>query len=213
MRLVAISDTHSKHGQLEIPAGDVLIHAGDFTRIGSLDDIAEFNRWLGTLPHRHKIIIAGNHDWGFQLAPEPARMLITNAMYLQDSGATVAGVRFWGSPWQPWFMDWAFNLKYPAELREKWDLIPADTEVLITHGPPLGFGDRTMNGHAAGCGELLAAIRRIRPKVHICGHIHEGYGAVTHQGTAFINASSCDFHYQAINPPIVWDLEPPGKTD
>jgi Icc-related predicted phosphoesterase len=206
MRIVAISDTHTHHGELVVPDGDVLVHAGDFTNIGERPDVVDFNAWIGRQPHRHKVVIAGNHDWCFERTPEAARALLTNAVYLQDSGVEIEGVRFWGSPWQPWFYSWAFNLIAPEALRAKWDLIPANTDVLITHGPPLGHGDETLNGDPAGCVELLAVVEQIGPRAHIFGHIHEGYGVTTNGQTRFINASSCTVDYEPINAPAVFDL-------
>ncbi|KKU85756.1 MAG: hypothetical protein UY14_C0014G0001 [Parcubacteria group bacterium GW2011_GWA1_47_9] len=82
LRVVAISDTHEMHRQVVVPDGDVLVHAGDFTMSGTLPAIYEFNTWLGTLPHRHKVVVAGNHDWAFQRQPAQARALLTNATYL-----------------------------------------------------------------------------------------------------------------------------------
>lgn len=147
MKLVCISDTHSLHRRLQsIPDGDVLIHAGDCLGQGTLENIEDFNDWLGSLPHRHKIVIAGNHDWAFQETPELARQALTSAIYLEDSGVEIEGVRFWGSPWTPIFMNWAFMLGRGEPLYEKWQLIPDDTDVLITHGPPQGIGDEVMFG-------------------------------------------------------------------
>jgi Icc-related predicted phosphoesterase len=208
IRLVAISDTHNRHDQIDVPDGDVLVHGGDFTGRGTPDEIRAFNDWLGTLPHRHKVVIAGNHDWGFQISPENARAALTNAIYLEDSGVEIEGLRFYGSPWQPWFMDWAFNLRTDAELRSKWDLIPEGTDVLITHGPPRGILDRTVTLDDVGCLELRRAVERIAPRLHIFGHIHEGYGQTVVGETTFVNASTCNLFYRPVNPPVVLDLEP-----
>lgn len=207
MRIVAISDTHHQHGRMTIPPGDVLVHAGDITRRGSLEDVREFNHFLGGLPHTHKVIIAGNHDFCFQDDPRTARALITQAIYLEDEEAVIDGVRFYGSPWQPWFHDWAFNLERGAPLKEKWDRIPDGTRVLITHGPPMGHGDRVYNGNRVGCEELLLAIRRVQPDLHIFGHIHEDPGITTEGRTRCINAASCDLDYKPTQPPIVVDLD------
>lgn len=206
MRVVCISDTHHQHRSLKVPDGDLLVCAGDFTRRGDRADVVAFDAWLGTLPHAHKVIIAGNHDFAFETDPAAARSWIQHATYLQDSGCVVDGLRVWGSPWQPRFFDWAFNLDRGAPLRAKWDLIPADTDVLITHGPPFGVLDRTHDGRRVGCEELAKAVARIRPKLHVFGHIHEDYGMVERDGVTYINASSCDLGYRPRQAPIVVDL-------
>lgn len=204
MRIVCVSDTHTLHDRLVIPDGDVLVHAGDLTRKGAERDVRAFDAWLAGLPHRHKVVIAGNHDFCFQDRPEAATW-ITAAHYLQDRGVTLDGVRFWGSPWQPWFYDWAFNLPRGAAIREKWDLIPPGTDVLITHGPPAGILDRCADGAEVGCADLLDAVRRLRPRLHVFGHIHEAWGRVD-AGTVFVNASNCDLSYRPSQAPIVVDL-------
>lgn len=146
MRLVCISDTHNTHKTLNIPRGDILIHAGDATGQGTSLEVNRFLAWFSTRPHRHKILVAGNHDWLFQHDPDGAAQLLRanpGITYLQDSGVEIEGVKFWGSPWQPWFCDWAFNLpRNGPALRQVWNKIPLDTEVLITHGPPRGMLDQ-----------------------------------------------------------------------
>ncbi len=205
-RVVCLSDTHNRHRDLEIPDGDLLVHAGDFTGRGRHDEIASFNAWLATLPHRHKIVIAGNHDFLFEREPEKARALITNAVYLEDSGTTAAGLRVWGSPWQPWFFDWAFNLPRGPALAEKWALIPEGVDILITHGPPRGILDRTSRGEAVGCADLRRELARVRPRLHVFGHIHEAYGTHREGGTTCVNAANCDEGYEPVQPPVVVDL-------
>jgi Icc-related predicted phosphoesterase len=207
MRVVLISDTHNRHAELTVPEGDLLLHGGDFTMRGTEREISAFDEWLASLPHRDKVVIAGNHDRLFEEEPRIARSLIRHAEYLQDSGITIGGISIWGSPWQPWFMDWAFNLRHAAELRAVWEKIPAATSILLTHGPPHGILDRVIHGKEVGCGELLAAVARVRPRFHLFGHIHEGYGREVRDGTTFINASSCDERYRAVNVPVVLELD------
>mgnify|MGYP006293485631 FL=1 len=206
MKLIVISDTHGQHRSLEIPDGDVLIHAGDLTRHGTLGDVRDFNNFLGTLPHPHKIVIAGNHDFCFEKDRKACEEILTNCIYLQDQEVVIDGVKFYGSPWQPWFYDWAFNLQRGPEIRAKWELIPEDTDVLITHGPPHGIGDLTAQGDHAGCQDLLEVIEEIKPKLHIFGHIHEGYGITSSGNTTFINASSLNHQYQSTQQPVVYEL-------
>lgn len=212
MRLVCLSDTHSMHRQVDVPDGDVLIHAGDCLGAGTLEELDDLNDWLGSLPHRHKILIAGNHDWCFQNDPVAARARVTQAVYLQDEGITLDQVRFWGSPWTPVFFDWAFNLDRGAPLAERWAQIPDPTDVLITHGPPAGILDGVNAGltgthtEHVGCADLMTAVERLQPPIHIFGHIHEGYGQHDWHGTLFVNASTCRANYKPLNPPIVLDL-------
>ena len=206
MQLVLISDTHQRHDHLAIPPGDVLVHAGDFSTRGREPEVVAFNEWLGGLPHRVKIVIAGNHDFLFERDPARARALLTNATYLQDSETSVDGIRFWGSPWQPRFFDWAFNLERGAPLRGKWDLIPAGIDVLVVHGPPRGVLDRTWRGEEVGCDDLLAALQRVRPRLFVCGHIHEAYGECDLAGIHCVNAACCDERDRPFHEPVTVTL-------
>lgn len=210
MRLVLISDTHAKHRKFEIPPGDVLIHAGDIMTTGwDPLEITDFDNWLGELPHKHKIVIAGNHDWLFQKSHR-TRNLITNAIYLENSGVEIEGVKFWGSPAQPEFCNWAFNYRRGREIDRIWSMIPDNTDVLITHGPPAGFRDWVKSGHESlGCQNLRSYIKRVRPKINVFGHIHGGYGE-DHDGvTHFVNASLLNEAYHPTNKPIVVELDTP----
>jgi predicted phosphodiesterase len=206
VRLVLLSDTHRFHDRIEVPAGDVLVHAGDFCSRGSAEEARAFAAFFRAQPHPHKVVIAGNHDVCIEKCPELATELFAGATYLFESAATVAGLRFWGAPWQPWFLDWAFNLPRGEALRAKWALIPAGVDVLLTHGPPSGILDRTFSGDGAGCEELRRAVARVRPRVHAFGHIHEGYGSERHDGTLFVNASSCTVGYEPTNRAVVVDV-------
>jgi Icc-related predicted phosphoesterase len=203
--IVTIADTHDQVIKYPIPAGDILVCAGDITGRGDASDIVRFNNLVGELPHEHKILISGNHDFCFENNRENSEKMVSNFTYLQDSKVEIDGIKFYGSPWQPWFYDWAFNLQRGKELADKWAMIPDDTDILITHGPPMGFGDYTlMDRKNVGCEELLAKIEEIKPKVHVFGHIHEGYGTYENDSTLFVNASICTLRYDAINKPIVF---------
>ena len=189
MRIVCISDTHGYHESTTVPDGDILVHAGDICRHGSLADVEGFNRWLGTLPHRHKVVICGNHDECFQETPAEARARLTNALYLEDSGCEIEGLTFYGSPWTPLFGGWAFMLSEP-KLAEKWSQIPAGLDVLITHGPPHDILDRTGRDEAAGSLSLFHRVFEVKPRLHVFGHIHEAAGRSEYDGTIFLNAST-----------------------
>lgn len=212
MRLVIISDTHNKMSSINLPKGDVLIHCGDFTVTGTVSEITQFNRELLRQANKfnHIIIIAGNHDLLFERQPQLARSLLDSRVnYLQDSFCVIDGIKFYGSPYQPRFFDWAFNLMRGAELAEKWKLIPDETDVLITHGPPFGILDEVPRQYFienTGCEELRKRVETIKPKLHIFGHIHCGYGTTEKFGVKFANASNCDESYEPTNAPVVIDL-------
>jgi len=192
MRIVAVADTHTFHADLPaVPDGDVFVHAGDLCRFGDLAELRAAAAWLRALPHPHKIVVAGNHDWCFARDRAAAlEALGPDITYLEDAGAVVGGVRFWGSPWQPAYNDWAFNLPRGPALAARWALIPADTDVLVTHGPPLGVGDAAGDPDRRGCEDLLAAIRRVRPALHLFGHVHEDGGFWAAGGVAFANVTA-----------------------
>jgi len=205
LRLVIISDTHGFHG-FPVPPGDVLIHAGDGCARGTLAEAQAWASFLRGLPHRHKIVIAGNHDRVFESDFAEAKRAFAGLDFLHDTGCEREGVQFWGAPWQPWFLSWAFNLPRGPELAAKWALIPDATDVLVTHGPPMGILDETYAGEPVGCEDLRRAVSRVRPRVHVFGHIHEGYGTERIDETLFVNASVCTLAYKPTNAPIVVDL-------
>lgn len=212
MKIVAISDSHGSHKSLTIPDGDVLVVAGDFMRHGGLEEIPVFHEWLTTLPHKKKIIVAGNHDWAFERTPSMALSLlyagtIGDIHYLGDRSFTFEGVKFYGSPWQPDFFNWAFNLPRGEQLARVWARIPSDIDVLITHGPPAGIMDRNAQDKKFGCQDLLERVLKIKPPIHIFGHAHAGYGNEEHDGIRYYNVAVSDERYFIANPPTEIDYE------
>jgi Icc-related predicted phosphoesterase len=205
MKLVFISDTHNQHAKIKVPKGDFLIHAGDFTGRGHKYEVADFLDWFAAQPHKYKIFIAGNHDFLAEREPDVMKALIPkNVIYLNDSGVELEGIKFWGSPIQPWFYDWAFNRQRGADIRKHWDLIPAKTDVLITHGPPFGILDCVKrDGSMVGCQDLKKRIEDNPVKINVFGHIHEAYGFQKHDDVLFINASVLNEEYEMKNPPVV----------
>ena len=209
----------------DLPYGDVLIHAGDFTGRGDPERVREFNDWLGAQPHPYKIVIPGNHELTFQrgakdsngsfyMTPEQAQALITNATLLIDQELVIDEIKFYGSPWQPEFHNWAYNISLPARLRQIWAKIPNDTNVLITHGPPRNILDcvpKFQGNDYCGCPELRDRILELRPQLHVFGHIHEGHGVMVNEGTTHVNASICTGSYRPINKPIVYDYKKETK--
>jgi Icc-related predicted phosphoesterase len=226
MKFSCIADTHTYHKEVDIPDCDVLLIAGDITFTGHFPDLIRFDKWLemlDTLKVRKKIYIAGNHDKTHASHASYAESLIQNAIYLRDELVEVEGVKIWGAPWSPRFgHGWAFNKTRGDDIKKCWDLIPNETDILITHGPPLGHGDLVTadyscnRGEKVGCWDLREALKRIKPKVHLFGHIHEGYGVTVldHENgekTYCINASVCTEHYEPSNKPIVFDLKKTGE--
>ena len=218
MRLVITSDCHGMLPQAEIPAGDVLIICGDalpnkfpipetdaFIQLNELRSLDDF---CGRFGYKHTLLIAGNHDWCFEYCKEAATHSLKHITYLQDEGIEIDGVKFYGSPHQPWFYDWAFNLpRKGAKLEYYWGLIPEDTDVLITHGPPYGILDHPFGRQdSVGCELLLERVKKVCPRVHCFGHIHGSYGRQQIDETLFINASLCNEIYKPVNPPQIVDL-------
>jgi len=255
-----ISDTHTLHNKWydnltynqwgwELDQAwkdlDLLIFGGDCSGIGSESDVDNFMNWFDLQPAKEKVMIAGNHDYFFDVPfletkPRPSwknhpqvdldEMLTKypNIHYLDDSGVELFGLKIWGSPIQPWFHDWAFNRlrntphmdtyeepyadvnKY---IKPHWDMIPDDTDILVTHGPPYGHGDelamkfRRDGEERVGCVDLMNRIKEVKPKISVFGHIHEGYGVTEEDGIKFINASCLNENYRPVNPPIIIDLE------
>jgi predicted phosphohydrolase len=205
MRIVAVADTHLFHRELAIPDGDVFLHAGDLCRGGSVEELEEALAWIASLPHPTKLVVAGNHDMCLEDAVAIARPLIGRvATYLEDEGTEIGGLRFWGSPWQPAYNGWGFNLARGEPLARKWALIPEGLDVLVTHGPPEGIGDHSSMGpERAGCRDLRARVAVVRPRVHVFGHIHEDGGAWEVDGTTFVNATT----WESERPPTVIDID------
>jgi len=215
MRVIAISDTHGKHldldDDLKALGGDnentIIIHAGDVSNRGKMDEISQFLNWFSNLPYKYKVFIAGNHDFGFEIADTIADEYIDKGVtYLMDSMVEIEGVKIYGSPWQPRFYDWAFNVNRGDAIAKKWEPIPEGLDILVTHGPVHGILDDTYGGMRVGCEELYKKVFEVRPRFHICGHIHFGYGMRVLDDITFINAASLGEGYQYENKPIVFHI-------
>jgi Icc-related predicted phosphoesterase len=232
MKLVLISDTHNQHKHLTskgigntLPEGDLLVHAGDLTGLGRREELHDVFTWFKEVASRYThgvVFIAGNHDRSFDPKfnlesdtekPSWLRDMLFDIKannygveYLENSGIEINGVKIWGSPITPWFYGdhWGFNKHRGSPINDIWNQIPLDTDVLITHGPPLGYGDFTINDRThVGCEDLRYRIKEVKPKVHVFGHIHEGYDMIEEEHTTYINASICDENYDPINKPVI----------
>jgi hypothetical protein len=233
-RITVLSDTHTKHGLIpmeDLPGGDLLLHAGDIMNSGyNKHDILSFCTWFQSLKqYEDKVFIAGNHDRLFENEPHEVKGYLKDYPlidYLQDEELVLYfdgpngelpedNIRIYGSPWQPEFYSWAFNLpKNGIEIASKWLAIPDNTDILITHGPAYGTLD-TVAGRQydnLGCGMLAERIKIIKPKIHICGHIHSGYGYEFIDGTHFFNASVLDEQYEYTQKPMTFDWDKETNT-
>jgi Icc-related predicted phosphoesterase len=194
----------------------LLLIAGDlsFSHKGSVFDEAkfihgEFMPWCEEIAARGtKIVaIAGNHDFLFQKAPDLIPHRTDVWTYLQDEELIWNGLKIYGSPWQPPFHDWAFNLP-EEELAKKWAKIPDDVDILLTHGPPKGCGDYMKRDGHVGSWTLRDRILQLdRSILHVCGHIHVGYGTYSLGKALVLNASIVNEGYTYTNPPIIIDTE------
>jgi len=220
-RITAISDTHTRHKLLDLPGGDTLIFGGDLMNSGySVYEIHDFLRWFMCQDYDNLVFIAGNHDRRFEINAEDTAEILKEyedlVTYLQDKTCVISNeegesFNIYGSPWQPEFYNWAFNLpKGGKELVAKWDAIPTDTEILVTHGPPQGILDISgppYNEGDLGCAILRERVDLIKPKIHIFGHIHGSYGYKLVNGTHFINASVLNEKYEHTNMPLTFDWD------
>lgn len=227
VKIGMISDTHNLHNHLlaywfdagvlnELEQCDILLHAGDSTSRGYRQEVISFLEWFNDFKCSHKAFISGNHDFFFEKDQEAVNEVLSqfpNITYLNDSGCEFMGLKIWGSPVQPWFHDWAFNRR-GADIVKHWDMIPEDTDILITHGPPKNILDEVAprfygfnESPNVGCPYLLDRVNIINPRIHLFGHIHEGHGTYDGVKTKFVNASSVTETYKPTNKPVIMTID------
>jgi Icc-related predicted phosphoesterase len=208
--IVCIADLHEH--LVDVPRCDLLLIAGDvsFAFKGDLPAkqaflIGQFNNWLEHVPATEVVLVAGNHDQSIEAYGMPDGL---RCHYLEDGGVELFGLRIWGTPWQPWFSDWAFNAPRrdgESFLATKFDAIPVDTNIVVAHGPPRGYGDRTRDEHV-GSTAMTATLERVQPRLMVCGHIHPGYGRYQLGDTEIVNAALVDDQYRPVNPLVSLEL-------
>lgn len=220
LRIVAMSDTHGFHKNLSIPDGDVLIHTGDFSMRAKIRHVTEFAEWINSLPHKHKIVIAGNHDMACEsMGAQWVEETFKPTIYLDHDYHTIDGVVFFGSPYTIAIntpSDWSYDYpRYSVRGKRLWKQVVDGPrmDVLITHGPPYGIRDRINEPRFGedphvGDKDLLDVVKKHNPQVHVFGHIHEGYGLHRYEGvdTVFYNVSTCTEDYKATNDIRIIDL-------
>lgn len=174
MRILHISDTHGRHRILgHLPNADVLVHSGDVTDGVTVEELADFIGWLRTLPYCHKVFVAGNHDRCLLHSEEPSG-LTDDIHFLGDSAVEIDGLKFYG-------------LTYDHDE----SLIPSDTDILVTHEPPVMILDLSEGTHWSNA-TLYRRVMEVSPICHLFGHAHGGYGIVNKNGVIFSNASLPD---------------------
>lgn len=210
-RIVVISDTHNKLDKVELPEANILIHAGDFTGRGTIDEVCRFAKHLEAVKSRynHVVIVPGNHDQLFETEPHLARSIIgSTATVLMDSSIEIDGIVIYGTPYVPVFNGWAFERS--DEFREvAFSNIPK-TDILISHSPPKGVLDivprENYASESVGCEVLYKYIQRVMPTLSVFGHIHESYGHAKINGITYVNAAICNEKYRPTNKAIELDF-------
>ena len=195
MRIVVISDTHMLHERLVVPDGDLLIHCGDFSNEPISSEYDEFFGWFAGQPHQHKVLVAGNHDELMQQFPGMMRKRIPQGIvYLEDSATKIGGLQIFGSPWTPGvsYVAFTYGHKHDGPHVPQWSMIPAFTDIVVTHGPPQGILDTNYAAKHIGDAGLLARVTAIRPRAHLFGHVHDSNGRVERDGTIYVNAAIGD---------------------
>lgn len=216
MKAVFISDTHNMHSKISMPSGDVCIHSGDATGRGLEHEIKNFIEWYSKQKFEHKIYVPGNHDVGLEHNYEEWSKWFTDAgiTLLNDESVTIDGIKIHGSPITPNFgHGWAWNRARGETINKHWMMIPKDTDILVTHGPPMYVLDQILNFAFnsvtnVGCEMLAAIVNEIAPMIHAFGHIHEGAGFISDsiKGIEYINASQLDEAYRLVHAPIVREI-------
>ena len=226
-KIITISDTHNQHRKINVPNGDIIIHAGDFSMRGTKEEITDFIDWYSELPHTYKILIAGNHDKGTD--PDQNKTKYKGLSILFEEKCSKKGIillnnsdcvvktnnnldlKIWGSPVSPSFgAGWAWNRDRGQDIRKHWNQIPSDIDILVTHGPPENYLDKTFFGYNAGCSDLYKSLLKTKPKLHVFGHIHEARGMLRHktENIVLVNTCSVDFEYKLREFPFysfVWE--------
>lgn len=199
IRIDCISDTHNQRPPQRGRPSDLLIHAGDGTGRGTPAEVMKLGHWFDRQHDARKVFVPGNHDWVFA-KDRHAHALLPGVSVLDQSMTVFRGWRIWGEPRQPEFCNWAFNVDREG-MAAVWSKAPVDTDILVTHGPPLGIGDKTADGRFVGCRHQLAWIQKNQPALVVCGHIHEGRGVYQVGETTIINASALNQHYRMYSNP------------
>lgn len=219
LKIACISDVHGKWNKIEIPECDLLLSTGDYSFRGELDMVQDFHKWLNKQPAKHVISVQGNHEKlvesDFQGMKTLALQECPRVHFIDEGLVEIENYKIWCSAITPFFCNWAWN-RYPGDdIQKHWDKIPQGVDIIATHGPCHGILDSVLEFNCAvgevvarhvGCRQLLKRVMEIKPKAHVCGHIHGSQGTDFKENIHFINASICDEEYKPTNKPIIINL-------
>lgn len=214
LKIVHLSDTHFAHEYTRVPEGDILIHTGDALSKGSMQELSQFARWMQSLSHKYKIYVPGNHDEVVEKRPDDARAVLgPEIITLINESVEIEGQIIWGSPYTPFFNNWSF-MKYRGPMMEEvWEQMPDKVDILLTHGPPWGILDQVPTGMMpnVGCEDLRKRVLEVKPRIHLFGHIHEGYGMTNVDRISFYNSSIQGDIYEPLRDPQVIEYTITGE--
>ena len=211
LKVVTISDTHCMHDKLHIPECDLLLHAGDYSSRGRIEEVKGFLEWFSKQPAKHKIFIDGNHDGMSEENPKLFEEILKeypSVRYLRNEGIEVEGIKIWGRPITPSFYDWHHMAdRGSPKMLTSLSIIPDDIDILLTHGPAAGILDANNQGESCGCYDLLNELERLKNlKVMVFGHIHHSSGEKEVNGIKHINASVLNDNYKLTFYPKSFDI-------
>ena len=212
MNIIVISDIHTRWNEVTTSDCDILISCGDYSFRGEEQVVRDFHTWLSKQPAKHVISVQGNHELGveknFPLAKQIVADIDPKIRFIDEGLVEIEGIKIWCSAITPFYHDWAWNRYRGDEIKRHWDSIPDDIDILVTHGPPHGILDKTLNtGEHVGCADLKDRIDKLpNLRYHCFGHIHEGYGQLIVGQVAYINAAICNEKYKAVNKPICFNI-------
>jgi len=212
MKIVLISDTHG-YELKDLPHGDLLVHCGDWSGGGAYVETFYFIKWMSSVKQNYTygvVCVPGNHDRFVESAPDLTKVQFNDAgiKLLINENIEINGVKIFGTPYTPNFYNWTF-MGTDTQLTKHFEAMSADTDLVISHGPPYGILDYVGRdgGLSVGSLALLYKIQEVKPKVVVFGHIHEGRGSTDQNGISYYNVSSVDEYYRPIHAPVVIDVD------
>jgi predicted phosphohydrolase len=213
MIVAIVSDVHRRWHDIVVPPCDLLISAGDYSNQGEPTSVVGFHEWMSHQPATHKISVQGNHElWvehSFESASAAVKEIDPDIYFTAQQTLHISGHVIHCSAVTPYFCNWAWNVHRGVDIQKHWEIIPDNTDILVTHGPAYGILDEIVpgSGEHLGCQDLLNRVKQLKNlKLHAFGHIHGSSGEELVDGVQFVNASMCDEQYTLVNPVRVVEL-------